>query len=170
MFTKEHMSSLRKCLFNCSFPPHVFDKGFICWSLRSKIQKNISLSQCKNTAIIKHFPPPLPSSHGGPFHMHVITEQTDIQKLLERHLAWSCCSCLLLLLPARQVEPSLSFLLSVEIYWKIFWIAKHLKILSQGSSFVYLLEKYWIEKKKNFPPSCDQNMEYWRTSGLLLSS
>lgn len=38
------------------FFPHVFDKGFICWSLRSKIQKNISLSQCKNTAIIKHFP------------------------------------------------------------------------------------------------------------------
>ena len=38
------------------FFPHVFDKGFICWSLRSKIQKNISLSHCKNTAIIKHFP------------------------------------------------------------------------------------------------------------------
>ena len=127
------------------FSSHVFDKGFICWALRSKIQKNISLPHCKKSSIRRHFQASSALSLGGPFPRAPYHRADWHPEIVGKAPGLSFCSCLLLTSLVGKWNLFCSFLFSVEIYWKIFLIAKNLKILSPGSSFIYILEKYWIE-------------------------
>ena len=171
MFTKEHMSSLRKCLFSCSFfSPCFWQRIYLLIPKKQNSEKYLPLPlqehSYNKTFSILLSPLPMVGPSICTLSQSRLTSRNCWKGTWHGHVAHAFCYSSL----AGQWNLLCSFLLSVEIYWKIFSIAKHLKVLSQGSSFVYLLEKYWIGKKKNFPPSCDQNMEYWRTSGLLLSS
>ena len=160
---------LRRHVYSVAhFSSHVFDKGFICWSLRSKIQKNISLPHCKTSSIRRHFQASSALFLGGPFPRAPYHRADWHPEIVGKAPGLSFCSCLLLTSMVGKWNLFCSFLFSVEIYWKNFLDSKKFK-----DSLPRLIFRLYTIKVLNlifFSPSCDQNMEYWRTSRLLLSS
>ena len=161
MFTKEHMSSLRKCLFSCSFfSPCFWQRIYLLIPKKQNSEKYLPLPlqehSYNKTFSILLSPLPMVGPSICTLSQSRLTSRNCWKGTWHGHVAHAFCYTSL----AGQWNLLCSFLLSVEIYWKIFSIAKHLKVLSQGSSSVYLLEKYWIEKKKFSP-------QLWSKHGIL---